>query len=93
MELGNFKKALELYGKSLEIELQSQGHFHVNVADTNNNMGIIEEKLGNFQKALEYHEKALEIRIKSLGTHHMAVVDLITTSETLRIRLETTRRL
>jgi hypothetical protein len=40
-ELGNFEKALELYGKALEIQLQGLGHFHVYVARTYVNMGGI----------------------------------------------------
>ena len=42
----------------------------VSVADTYNNMGMVENRLGNFQKALDLYEKALEIKIKSLGGAH-----------------------
>ncbi len=43
------------------------------MAQTYNNIRLVEENLGNFQKASEYHEKALEIRIQSLGIHHVDV--------------------
>ena len=43
------------------------------VANTYNNIGMVEEKLGNYQKALEYHEKALDIRIKCFGQQHVNV--------------------
>lgn len=67
IELGNYKKGLELHEKCLEIRLKIQGVDQKYTADSFNSMGVAYHGQGNFQKGLEYFEKALRIYEKLFG--------------------------
>ncbi|XP_046854991.1 uncharacterized protein LOC124448023, partial [Xenia sp. Carnegie-2017] len=72
-ETGNYDKAIEFHEKALEIQKQSLGPNHVDVAGSLNNLGNVYKDTGNYDKAIEFHEKALEIRKQSLGPNHVDV--------------------
>ena len=67
IELGNYKKGLELHEKSLGIRVKIQGGEHKSTADSYNSMGVAYHGQGNFKKGLEYFEKALTIYEKLYG--------------------------
>ena len=66
-EQGDYAKALEYYGKALDIQERVLGHDHPNSARSYNNIGVVYGKQGNYPKALEYLEKALDIDERVLG--------------------------
>ncbi|XP_046855153.1 nephrocystin-3-like [Xenia sp. Carnegie-2017] len=71
--MGKYDKAKSYHEKALEIEKQSLGPCHVNVAGSLNNLGLVYSKIGNYDKAIEFYEKALEIKKQSLGPNHVNV--------------------
>ena len=69
-EQGEYEKALEYYGKALEIVERTLGNDHPSTATTYNNMAGVYKAQGDYEKALEYYEKDLEISEKVLGSDH-----------------------
>jgi|GEM_PF-3580647 len=65
-----YDKALEYYGKALEIRRQVLGENHPNTATCYDNIGVIWYKKDNYDKALENLEKALAILRQVLGENH-----------------------
>ena len=68
--MGDYDKALEYYGKALEIRESKLGIDHTDTATTYNNIAGVYWAKGDYAKALEYHGKALEIRESKLGKDH-----------------------
>ncbi len=63
----NYKKAMLLYQKSLDI---SQEHnLKSNIADNYNNLGQVQYILGNYKQSIDYYTKALDMNTK-LGYKH-----------------------
>jgi tetratricopeptide (TPR) repeat protein len=67
---GDYDKALEYYGKALEIMESKLGKHHPSTATTYNNIAVVYLAKGDYDKALEYYGKALEIRESKLGKDH-----------------------
>ncbi|XP_046863002.1 uncharacterized protein LOC124456679, partial [Xenia sp. Carnegie-2017] len=72
-DTGKYSKAKNHHEKALEIQKQSLGPNHVDVAASLNNLGNVYNDTGNYDKAIEFHEKALEIKKQSLGPNHVDV--------------------
>ena len=76
MNLGKLDYSMKFNQKSLEIDSQCLGTWHVSVAATYKNVGIVEAQCGNFQStALDLFHKALDsldIETKSLGRAHVS---------------------
>jgi tetratricopeptide (TPR) repeat protein len=68
--LGDYKRALELQQKALEIRRKLFGDKHPDTAMSFNNVGISYGKLGDHKRALEFQQKALEIRRELFGDRH-----------------------
>ena len=68
--MGDHDKALEYYGKALEIRESKLGKDHPYTATTYNNIAVVYDAKGDYDKALEYYGKALEIRESKLGKDH-----------------------
>ncbi|XP_046862837.1 uncharacterized protein LOC124456435 [Xenia sp. Carnegie-2017] len=86
-DTGKYSKAKNHHEKALEIQKQSLGPNHVDVATSLNNLGNVLENTGNYDKAIEFYERALEIRKQSLGPNH---VDVATSLNNLANVLENT---
>ena len=67
IELGNYKKGLELHEKSLAIRLKIKGNENKSTADSYNSIGVAYHGQGNFKNGLEFFEKALIIYEKLYG--------------------------
>jgi len=67
IELGNYKKGLELHERSLTIRVKIQGIETKATADSYNSIGVAYHGQGDFKKGLEYFEKALVIYEKLYG--------------------------
>ena len=69
-EMGDYDKALEYYGKALEIWESKLGKDHPSTAPTYNNIAGVHYAKGDYDKALEYFWKALKITESKLGKDH-----------------------
>ena len=69
-DLGDYNKALEYYGKALEIKESKLGKDHTDTAATYNNIAGVYDANGDYDKALEYYGKALKIVESKLGKDH-----------------------
>ncbi len=67
---GEYKKALEWYGKALKIIEKGLGKEHPNTAKTYNNLAGVYDNQGEYEKALELYGKAQKICEKRLGKNH-----------------------
>jgi tetratricopeptide (TPR) repeat protein len=67
---GEYKEAITLYEKALEIRQQSLPSNHPDLAMSYNNIGNVCKNMGEYSKALSSHEKALEIKQQSLPPNH-----------------------
>ena len=66
----SYDKALEWYGKALDIREKVLDPEHPDTAATYNNMALVYKRQGEYGKALEWYGKALGISEKILGTEH-----------------------
>mmetsp|Transcript_46911 Transcript_46911/g.124830 ORF Transcript_46911/g.124830 Transcript_46911/m.124830 type:complete len:374 (+) Transcript_46911:146-1267(+) len=80
-ERGDFSEALELCEQALAIYLQlndatklipgvKDGLLWADVAQTTDNIGVVNMNIGNSVVALQYHEQALRMRTSKLGFEH-----------------------
>ena len=69
-EMGDYDKALDYFGKALEIRESKLGKDHPDTATTYNNIAGVYWAKGDYDKALEFFGKALEIRESKLGKDH-----------------------
>ena len=67
---GEYKEAITLYEKSLEIYKKILPPNHCGFANCYTNVGIVYRKMGEHSKALSYFEKALAISQKTLPPNH-----------------------
>jgi len=68
--IADYDKALQYFNQALEIQLNTFGSKHPDVATSYKSIGNVYQVLGAYPEALEYYEKALEIRLKVLGPEH-----------------------
>ena len=69
-KIGDYKKALKLYQKSLVILEKNLGVEHARTANVYDNMGGVYDDMGDYERALKYHEQAKAISEKVLGKEH-----------------------
>jgi tetratricopeptide (TPR) repeat protein len=67
---GQYDKALEWYGRTLDGYENTLGKDHPDTLTTVHNMAFIFRSQGQYNKALEWFERALDGREKSLGKGH-----------------------
>jgi tetratricopeptide (TPR) repeat protein len=70
IEMGNHKKAIENFKKSLEIKVKLFGLYDNQVQLTYNNLGIAYDDMGDFEMAEYYFNQSLNISYKIYGEHH-----------------------
>ena len=68
--MGDYDKALEYYGKALEIRESKLGKDHPDTATTYNNIAMVYWDKGEYDNALKYLEKTLKISESKLGKDH-----------------------
>jgi tetratricopeptide (TPR) repeat protein len=73
---GNYKSALDIYIKCLDIQLNILDHENCDVADLNNRIGGVWLLIFEFEKAMEFRQKSLDIYKKILGGEHPSVAIL-----------------
>ena len=69
-ELGNYKKAIDLCTRSLDIQKRLFGESHPDYATSLSNLAYYYSELGDYSKAVELSTQALEIRKRVLGESH-----------------------
>jgi tetratricopeptide (TPR) repeat protein len=69
-EQGEFKDALILCEKALEILQKNLPSTHNSLADSYNNVGLIYETMGQYSTALTYYTKAFKIKQQRLSSYH-----------------------
>ena len=69
-DLGEYKKTIDYYLKSLEVRKIIYGESHSETATSYNKLALVYESSGAYQKALEENLKALEIRKSIYGEIH-----------------------
>jgi len=67
---GQYKEALELHEKALEIRQQTLPPNHPYLAMSYNNIGMVYRSMGEYPQALSYYEKDLAISRQSLPSNH-----------------------
>lgn len=72
--MGDYDKALEYYGKALEIRESKLGKDHPSTAMTYNNIAGVYRAKGDYDKALEYYLLALNLWLKKDARHPNAKV-------------------
>lgn len=70
----NFGKALQMFNKSLQIQMKTLGPDHPSVAALYCNLALLHETQGDKQLGLEFYEKSLRIYSKLYGPNHPYVV-------------------
>lgn len=72
-DLGEYRKGLEQYERSLEIDLKDLGEKHLDIALNYNNIGSAWLGLGKNDKALEFFERALTLTLELDGEDHSRI--------------------
>lgn len=72
-KLGDYGKALQYYGKSLEIAQKIYGEKHVNTAKEYLNIGGMYQAMGDYSRAIANIEKSLEIEHAIFGDSHLDI--------------------
>jgi Tfp pilus assembly protein PilF len=72
-EQGEYKEALELHEKSLQVRQQTLSPNHLHLAMSYNNIGVAYRSMGEYPKALSSYKKALEIKQQSLPSNHLSL--------------------
>jgi len=76
-QAGNWKAACTCWENALEIRLQVLGEYHLDTANSANNLGIALGKLGRFEPAIAALQRALDIRTRTFGLEHPEVAATI----------------
>lgn len=71
--LGNYDKALEYYKKSLSINTENFGMYHLKVAESYHGISAVLKEKGDYGTAMDYAKQALRIKISLLGPLHPSV--------------------
>ena len=71
-DVGDYNRSASLLNEDLHFK-NSRRADEQEIADTQNMLALVQERLGNFPEALELYEKSLEIKAKSLGLDHVSV--------------------
>ena len=71
--LGEYTKSEDYYQRAIEIQVNTLGPNHVDVATSYNNLGIVFQHIGELEQAKDYHQRAIDIRINVLGPNHIDV--------------------
>ena len=69
-EQADYNNALFYMKRGMDIQKETLGEEHMEMATTYNNIGEVYRVQGDYDSALEYHQKALRIDEKALGTEH-----------------------
>ena len=69
-EQGEYEKALEYFGKALDVRERVLGSGHPDTAATYNNMAGVYKEQGDYEKALKLYEKAFTVFMTKLGVNH-----------------------
>ena len=72
-KIGEYEKALNNFGRCLEIEIQSFGTESIEVANTLSWIASTHKSLDNYENALNYYLKCIDIEISTLGSEHLDV--------------------
>ena len=75
MEQGDYPRALEYYGKSLDIQLVKLGADHLRVATTYGDMAKVYKSQRDYRQALKYYRMSLDIQLVKLGADHLEVAN------------------
>lgn len=86
--LGEHKKALEFYTKSLEIRQQTLPENHPGIADSYYNIGVVYKRLKDYENALLSFTKAKEIYAICYGVEHPETVDCNKRIEDVKAKLQ-----
>ena len=72
-----FTQALDNYKKCLDIRTKIMGPDSVDVAQTFNNIGVVNAKQKDYKQALENLKKCFQIRKKIMGPEYVDVAQTI----------------
>jgi tetratricopeptide (TPR) repeat protein len=67
---GEYRKALEWYGRALAGFERSLRRDHPDILSTVNNIALVYDNQGDYSKAVDWYDRALAWREKSLGKEH-----------------------
>ena len=70
MKFGQYDKAIDIYQKSIDIQLEKQLIDNPKLATIYSKIGWMNFLKGKYDKALEFNQKCLDIEIKTLGIEH-----------------------
>ena len=85
----DYEKALEYYGKALDVKERVLGSDHPSTATTYNNMAGVYKAKGDYEKALKYYEKALTVFKVKLGANHPYTQDTQLSAAIMKLYLMT----
>ena len=71
-----------MYRQALEVKIEVLGAEHIDVANTQNNIGLLLQAQGNLPEALKMYEKAFKTCVAVLGPEHLQVVNSCSTLPT-----------
>jgi len=86
---GDYRKALEWYGRALAGMENSLGRDHPDTLTAVNNMALVYDKQGEYSKALEWYGRALAGREKSLGKEHPSTVSTASRWSIAKVKAKT----
>ena len=85
---GDYKKALENYGKALEVSERVLGSDHSTTATIYNSIAGVYKAQGDYEKALEYCERALTVFKAKLGVNHRYTQSAQLAVQILKLRIK-----
>ncbi|CAF1516429.1 unnamed protein product, partial [Adineta steineri] len=68
--MGDYPKALSSHEKALAIRQESLPSNHPHLAQSYNNIGVVNENMNNYSKAHSFYERAVQIGQQSLAADH-----------------------
>lgn len=70
MQMKEFDQSLAYLDKALELDKETFGESHPNVASVLNNIASVYATKGDKQKSIEYYQKAYEMIVAEVGENH-----------------------
>ncbi len=67
---GEYAAAATYLDTALNTGLQKLGNIHLEVANSNHYLGILEYRRGNYNQSIDFYNTALDIRVRILGESH-----------------------